>query len=191
MVFFNFFGFGKRKKRKEEQKEFNLKTLEKVAPFKCKVLGGEGKYIVNFFLPNRKDWISNIALTEGTRVYFRHEPEDEKVKLESEISGIPIEYEFEVGDTWDLINRFAEIYENLCKLYKRLEKKSLFTLEDQFQSHFRRLKFEKNPFLCAELFKILLKIKSEDEEHYKILRKRLLKECEKLLNQNSDGVQKG
>ena len=184
MALLDFFGFGKKKKKKEEKKEFNLKILEKVAPFTCKVLGGDGKYIVNIYLPKVDRWISNIALIHGSKIYIHHEPEEEKVKAAAEISGIPLEYEFEVKDTWDLINKFAEIYENLCKLYRGIDKKTLYTLEDKFQSYFKRLKIEKDPFLCAELFKILTKIKEEEEDHYRIFRQRLLKECENLLKQN-------
>ena len=190
MALFGWLGFGRKKNNKEEKPKFNIKLLENALPFKCKVLGREGKYIVSFYLSKVDRWVNNIVFVNGNQVYISHEPEDERVKVEAHFSGEPLELTFEARDTWDLISRFAQFYEKLCRLYKTLNKKRLTTLEEQFLINLKKLRVEKNPFLCAKLFKLLKEIKKDDEEHYKRLRKRLLKECDRILNQTLDGVQK-
>jgi len=188
-----FFGFFKKKREKISFDSKNLKTLEEILPFKVKMLGNKGKYILNFYIPEVDKWVSNILLVDKDEFFLSHEPEDKKIIFLAEDKNIAIEHTFTAQNLWDLVLHLSKFYENIRKLYFYALKTQLYGEIDRIFKLLRELKLRKDPKLCAEIFAKLEKIRIEDENNYRILRKQLVKECEKIVeNLTSDGeIQKG
>ena len=189
-MFFNFF---RRKKNENSFDGKNLKILEEILPFKVKILGNKGKYILNFYIPEVDKWVSYILLVDRNEFFLSHEPEDKRIIFLAEDKNIPLETSFVAPNTWDLVLHLTRYYENLKKIYIYALKTQLYGDIDRILKLLKELKLQKDPKLCAEIFFKLEKIRIEDEENYRILRKQLIKECDKVVeNLISDGeLQKG
>jgi len=165
-----------------------LKILEEILPFKVKILGNRGKYILNFYIPEVDKWVSNILLVDKSEFFLSHEPEDKKITYLAEEKGIPLEASFTSESTWDLVLNLSKFYENIRKIYIYALKAHLYGEIERLIKLLKELKLKKDPKLCAEIFFKLEKIKIENEDDYRILRKQLLKECEEIVeNLTSDG----
>lgn len=162
--------------------------MEEILPFKVKILGNKGKYILNFYIPEVDKWVSNILLVDKNEFFLSHEPEDKKIIYLAEDKNIAIEHTFTAKNTWDLVLHLARFYENIRKIYIYALKTQLYGEIDRLFKLLKELKLRKDPKLCAEIFVKLESIRIEDEDNYRILRKQLIKECEKILeNLISDG----
>lgn len=187
---FDFF----RRRRRAERAEVGIDPvkLANLLPFEAKILGDRGKYIVQFKLEPGDRWIENILLVDGNTVFFSHEPESAKVRFLAEDLNIPLEYRFSVDSVWDLIIHLSKVYERLRKLYAREGNSFLYGAVEKVQTLLEELRKEGKPDICAKIFAELEKIRSEDPDRYTTLRKKLLKECDRIVASFDGGcIQEG
>ena len=191
MGFFDFFRHRKEKTTKGiENADFG--KLEKLLPFKVKILGDRGKYIVNIKLEPVGKWVSNILLVDGNDIFFSHEPDNPKVKILAEDLNIPLEYNFTVNSILELVLMLSKVYENLRRLYNQEELAVFYGTVEKIQNLLLELRRKKEPSLCAKIFSELEKIRTDDPDRYSLLRKKLLRECDKIVASFDGGeFQKG
>ena len=171
----------KEKKQKQTIEESDLAKLENLLPFPVKILGENGTYIVQIKVDPPGKWINNLLLVEGNQVYFSHEPESSKIRFLADDLNIPLEYNKQVDSIWDLIQLLSYIYDNLRKIYNAEVNAKLYGSVEKIQNLFVELRKKRDVNLCAKIFLELEKIRNEDPERYETFRKKLLKECDKIL----------
>ena len=194
-MFFNLFPFGGSRKKKDKEliEELNLQHLFKLLNFDAKLIGDNGRYILQIKPQGVDRWLENILLVDGDTVYISHEPESPTVKLLAEQLNIPLEYTFEAKSVWEFIGHLNRIYENLRKLYLALENTCLYKEREQLLNLIKELKLKRDPKLCAKAFSLLQELRKEDYQEYLTFRKKLIAECDRIIatSLGDGGVQKG
>jgi len=188
------FGFFRKKERKKNLniEDTDLAKLEKLLPFPIKILGENGSYIVQIKIGPADRWVNNLLLVEEDRIYFSHEPESSKIKFLADDLNIPLEYTLKVDSIWDLIQFLSYVYDNLRKLYNAEVNTKIYGAVEKIQDLFMELKKKRDASICAKIFLELEKIRNEEPERYQVFRKKLLKECDKIVATSNGGcIQKG
>ncbi len=162
----------------------DLKKLEKIAPFGCKVLGKEGQYFVEFYVPELDLWVGNLVLVEGNKIHFSHEAADEKIKLLAAEKGISLERTFTCNTSWELINNFHKIYEDIVSLYRDSAYFALIGGKQRIMKLLKEAKEQKDLWKCAKIFELLERLAFEDGSRIGELRNRVEETCWSILKEN-------
>ncbi len=191
---FGFLPFGRSNRDNDRNlfEEIDLHQLVKLLNFEAKLIGNNGRYILQIKPQDVDRWLENILLVEGDTIYISHEPDTVAVKLLAEQLNIPLEYTFKAKSPWEFIGHLNRVYENLRKLYLALENTQFYKERDQLLNLIKELKVKRDPALCAKAFSLLEELRKQDYQEYLTFRKKLVKECDRIIASSLDdgGVQK-